>query len=97
MASYDFNAPRLFVDAPLREGARIGLDRAQANYLLNVLRLRDGEAALVFNGQDGEWRAGNAGGGGKAAELVCAGGGGGGAPRAGPRPGLAPPKHAPPA
>ena len=71
MASYDFNAPRLFVDAPLREGARIGLDRAQANYLLNVLRLRDGEAALVFNGQDGEWRAEIAVEGRKSADLVC--------------------------
>ena len=39
MAEYDFNAPRLFVDARLQAGARIELDRGQANYLLNVLRL----------------------------------------------------------
>lgn len=56
MASYEFNAPRLFIDAPLAVGARIALDRAQANYLLNVLRLGEGGEVLVFNGRDGEWR-----------------------------------------
>lgn len=57
MARYDFRTPRLFVEAPLAASARVPLDRGQANYLLNVLRLRSGDAALVFNGQDGEWRA----------------------------------------
>jgi len=57
VASYDFNAPRLFIDAPLAVGARIPLDRAQANYLLNVLRLGEGGEVLVFNGRDGEFRA----------------------------------------
>lgn len=57
MASYDFNAPRLFIDAPLTVGSRIQLDRAQANYLLNVLRLGEGGEVLVFNGRDGEWRS----------------------------------------
>lgn len=72
MASYDFNAPRLFVDAPLAPDARIGLDRAQANYLLNVLRLREDDPVLIFNGRDGEWRARVAVEGRKAAGLVCA-------------------------
>lgn len=71
MASYDFNAPRLFVDAPLQSGARIELDRGQANYLLNVLRLRAGEPVLVFNGRDGEWRTEVSVEGRKAADLVC--------------------------
>ena len=57
MASYDFSAPRLFLEAPLHAGAVIPLDRAQANYLLNVMRLKAGENVLVFNGRDGEWRA----------------------------------------
>ncbi len=57
MAAYDFTAPRLFVEAHLGPGARIALDRGQANYLLNVLRLRAGGSVLVFNGRDGEWRA----------------------------------------
>jgi 16S rRNA (uracil1498-N3)-methyltransferase len=57
MPELDFRAPRLFVDAPLREGARIALERNQSNYLGNVLRLSAGENILVFNGRDGEWRA----------------------------------------
>jgi 16S rRNA (uracil1498-N3)-methyltransferase len=71
MADYDFNAPRLFIDAPLQGGARIALDRGQANYLLNVLRLKAGEAVLIFNGRDGEWRAEISVEGRKAADLVC--------------------------
>ncbi|MBA4034028.1 MAG: 16S rRNA (uracil(1498)-N(3))-methyltransferase [Bradyrhizobium sp.] len=57
MPDLDFRAPRLFVDAPLREGERIALERNQSNYLGNVLRLGSGESILVFNGRDGEWRA----------------------------------------
>jgi 16S rRNA (uracil1498-N3)-methyltransferase len=57
MPEFDFNAPRLFVDAPLREGEKIVLERNQSNYLGNVLRLSAGEHILVFNGRDGEWRA----------------------------------------
>ncbi len=72
MAAYDFNAPRLFIDAPLQAGARIALDRGQANYLLNVLRLKAGETVLIFNGRDGEWRAEVMVEGRKAADLVCA-------------------------
>ena len=57
MASYDFSAPRLFVDAALSAGLAHPLDRAQQNYLSNVLRLSEGGTVLVFNGRDGEWRA----------------------------------------
>jgi 16S rRNA (uracil1498-N3)-methyltransferase len=57
MAIYDFSAPRLFVEAELAEGREIALDRAQSNYLLNVLRLASGRSVLVFNGRHGEWRA----------------------------------------
>jgi 16S rRNA (uracil1498-N3)-methyltransferase len=71
MAAYEFNAPRLFVEVPLRAGERIALDRGQANYLLNVLRLKDGETVLVFNGRDGEWRTQVAVEGRRAADLVC--------------------------
>jgi 16S rRNA (uracil1498-N3)-methyltransferase len=69
VALYDFSAPRLFVDAPLAEGSSVPLERAQANYLLNVLRLRPGADVLVFNGRDGEWRASLSGEGRKSAEL----------------------------
>jgi 16S rRNA (uracil1498-N3)-methyltransferase len=57
MARYDFNAQRLYVECDLTEGARAPLSKEQSNYLLNVLRLRDGDLLLVFNGRDGEWRA----------------------------------------
>jgi len=53
----DFRAPRLFVDAALAPGQTVALERSQSNYLGNVLRLSPGEAVLVFNGRDGEWRA----------------------------------------
>ncbi|HEX2255335.1 MAG TPA: 16S rRNA (uracil(1498)-N(3))-methyltransferase [Afifellaceae bacterium] len=54
---YDFRAQRLFVDAPLSEGVAIEAARHQAHYLLTVLRLKPGDAILLFNGRDGEWRA----------------------------------------
>lgn len=57
MAIHDFNAQRLWLEAPLTEGGEIAMTREQANYLRNVLRLNDGDEILVFNGQDGEWRA----------------------------------------
>lgn len=57
MPDYDFTAPRLFVDAPLREGGAVALDRSQSNYLGNVLRLGAGDHVLIFNGRDGEWQA----------------------------------------
>ncbi len=49
------STPRLFVQAPLAEGLAVALDRAQMNYLVNVLRLKAGDRALAFNGRDGEW------------------------------------------
>ena len=57
MPRYDFRTPRLYVDAPLASGAEVPLDRDRANYLLNVLRLKAGDAVLLFNGRDGEWAA----------------------------------------
>jgi len=57
MSRYDFNAQRLFVESDLVEGGTVACTPAQANYLRNVLRLGAGDAILVFNGRDGEWRA----------------------------------------
>lgn len=51
-------APRLFVDDDLSDGAAIALGRDRAHYLGTVLRRRQGEPVLVFNGRDGEWLAG---------------------------------------
>ena len=49
--------PRLFVREPLGEGARVDLDAGQANYLGNVLRLKQDAELLLFDGRSGEWRA----------------------------------------
>ncbi len=57
MPGYDFRSTRLYVEAPLAEGAAVALDRAQAHYLTNVLRLKTGSSIVVFNGRDGEWQA----------------------------------------
>jgi 16S rRNA (uracil1498-N3)-methyltransferase len=57
MAGYDFRSPRLFVEAPLQQGAEVTLNAAQSHYLGTVLRLQSGERVLVFNGRDGEWAA----------------------------------------
>lgn len=57
MPRYDFTSQRLFMDVSLAEGGTVELDRGQANYLLNVLRLGENDHVLVFNGRDGEWRA----------------------------------------
>lgn len=51
------SASRLYVAGPLLSGARIDATPAQANYLLNVLRLRPGSELLLFDGKNGEWRA----------------------------------------
>jgi 16S rRNA (uracil1498-N3)-methyltransferase len=61
MPRYDFRTPRLYIDAALGTGTHVALDPAQAHYLGNVLRLKAGDAVLVFNGRDGEWRAALAG------------------------------------
>jgi 16S rRNA (uracil1498-N3)-methyltransferase len=49
--------PRLFVRAALGEGARVELDAGQANYLGNVLRLKEGAELMLFDGRSGEWLA----------------------------------------
>ncbi len=49
--------PRLFVRQPLGEGARVALDAGQANYLGNVLRMKEGAQMLLFDGSSGEWLA----------------------------------------
>lgn len=51
------SAPRLFVDQALAEGAEVVLDAAQANYLVNVMRLKAGAAIRCFDDRTGEWAA----------------------------------------
>jgi 16S rRNA (uracil1498-N3)-methyltransferase len=72
MPAHDFRTPRLYVDAALAGGGDVVLDRDQANYLLNVLRLSRGDEILLFNGRDGEWRAKLAGEGKRALSAALA-------------------------
>jgi 16S rRNA (uracil1498-N3)-methyltransferase len=49
--------PRLFVRTALGDGVRVELDAGQANYLGNVLRMKEGAELLLFDGSSGEWLA----------------------------------------
>jgi 16S rRNA (uracil1498-N3)-methyltransferase len=57
MARYEFRLQRLYATVDLQKGAEFVASPAQANYLLNVLRLKAGDGVLLFNGRDGEWRS----------------------------------------
>ncbi|WP_299546714.1 16S rRNA (uracil(1498)-N(3))-methyltransferase [uncultured Tateyamaria sp.] len=48
---------RLYLEHALGQGQSVPLSRDQAHYLFGVMRLTVGAAVLLFNGQDGEWRA----------------------------------------
>lgn len=63
---------RLYVEQPLAPGQAVALSRDQAHYLFNVMRLGAGAAVLLFNGQDGEWRAEVAVAGKHGGVLTCA-------------------------
>lgn len=57
MSSAPHTWPRLFVADPLAEGSFLTLSSDQSRYIVQVMRLREGESVRLFNGQDGEWRA----------------------------------------
>ena len=48
---------RAFVDLPLAAGARIALPDAAAAHLTRVLRLREGDACVLFNGDGRDYAA----------------------------------------
>ena len=48
---------RVYVEAPLALQARIKLTGSAAGHVIRVLRLRVGDALIVFNGQGGEYAA----------------------------------------
>jgi 16S rRNA (uracil1498-N3)-methyltransferase len=70
VSRYDFRSPRLYVQGALKPGAEVALDKSQAHYLRNVLRLKPGDGVLAFNGRDGEWQATLAGQGSRASLAV---------------------------
>jgi 16S rRNA (uracil1498-N3)-methyltransferase len=49
------STPRLFIDRRLSEGMALVLDGPQANYLANVMRLKPGDPARLFDDRTGEW------------------------------------------
>jgi 16S rRNA (uracil1498-N3)-methyltransferase len=49
--------PRLYCPAPLANGAVIELPTAVAHHAARVLRLREGDAITLFNGEGGEFEA----------------------------------------
>ena len=61
--------PRFFVDQPLSLGQELVLERARGNYLITVLRRKEGDQLVVFNGKDGAWLAEIAANGKKSASL----------------------------
>jgi len=48
---------RCYVDLPLRSGARVALPDVAANHLARVLRLREGDACVLFNGDGHDYDA----------------------------------------
>ncbi len=66
------HAPRLYAEPRLAARAEIACTPEQANYLLNVLRLKADDEVLLFNGRDGEWRARISEAGRRSATLACA-------------------------
>ena len=48
---------RLFVDHPLSANKTVPLNEKTHHYLAHVMRCKDGDTVLCFNGQDGEWNS----------------------------------------
>jgi 16S rRNA (uracil1498-N3)-methyltransferase len=53
----NYKIQRLYITANLAARTRAETGLEAVNYLSNVLRMKDGDEILVFNGRDGEWRA----------------------------------------
>ena len=49
--------PRFYVDAPLRAGSTCALPEDAAHHAVHVMRLREGDEAVLFNGRGGEYAA----------------------------------------
>lgn len=47
----------MFVEETLAANVMLTLRGGQANYLVNVMRMRPGDVLLLFNGREGEWQA----------------------------------------
>ena len=57
MIDREGRAPRLYVDAELHPDANVALPEDAAHHSVRVLRLRDGDAVVLFDGRGGEYEA----------------------------------------
>ncbi|MHC5232654.1 16S rRNA (uracil(1498)-N(3))-methyltransferase [Brucella sp. LJL56] len=53
----NYKMQRLYIEDDLQTGGRIEVASQAAHYLTHVLRLKDGDEILAFNGRDGEWKS----------------------------------------
>jgi 16S rRNA (uracil1498-N3)-methyltransferase len=51
------SAPRLFVAAPLAKGEPVTVEAGQAHYLAKVMRMGEGDVAILCDDVTGEWAA----------------------------------------
>ncbi len=51
------SAPRLYVEAALGPDAAVSVEGNAAHYLLSVMRVKEGDVVLLFDGLSGEWAA----------------------------------------
>ncbi len=51
------SAPRLFVPGPLAEGVPVPVEGNQAHYLARVMRIKEGDIAILCDDMTGEWAA----------------------------------------
>src|SRR5688572_30166822 len=57
MKDFPARAPRFHVDAPLRAGGTCTLPEDAAHHAIHVMRLREADDAVLFNGRGGEYAA----------------------------------------
>jgi len=51
------SAPRLFVETSLGDGVAVPVEGNSAHYLISVMRIKEGNTVLLFDGASGEWAA----------------------------------------
>jgi len=52
----NYKMQRIYIEAQLADSASVEAPTQTAHYLTHVLRLKEGDEVLAFNGQDGEWK-----------------------------------------
>jgi len=57
MPRHNKHLNRLFVETDLADGQSVKMDKPQTNYLLNVMRKKEGDQLVLFNGRDGAFLA----------------------------------------